>query len=72
MNVRSQQTKLDECPYCTEALGPDLLHICPAECCFVVGYEGEERVICPYCELEFEISAGHACYELIALSEPAQ
>jgi hypothetical protein len=72
MKPRQQQAKLDECPYCTEVLAPDLLHICPAGCCYVEGYEGEERVICPYCELPFEVSAGHVCLELIALTEPVQ
>ena len=72
MSARQKGTNSDECPSCTEKLAPDLLHICPAECCYIEGYEGEERVVCPYCELPFEISAGHACLELIALSEPAQ
>lgn len=72
MSARKKGAKLDECPYCAETLAPDLLHICPAECCYIEGYEREDRVICPYCELPFEIFAGHACLELIALSEPAQ
>ena len=65
-------TKTDECHYCTEMLAPDLLHICPVGCCYVEGYEGKEKVKCSYCELPFEILAGHACFELIALTEPAQ
>jgi len=64
--------KPDECPYCTDLLSPDLLHICPVECCYVDGFKGEQSVTCPYCELPFEISAGHACFELIALTEPVQ
>ena len=72
MGARQKVMKTDECPYCTEMLAPDRLHICPAGCCYIEGYERKERVHCPYCELPFEIVAGHACFELIALTEPAQ
>ena len=72
MSAKQKATKSGKCPYCTETLAPDLLHICPVGCCYIEGYEGEQRVSCPYCELPFEISAGHACFELIELTEPAQ
>lgn len=62
----------DDCPYCTELLGPDMLHVCPAGCCYVDGYEGQEKVVCPYCEEDFRLSAGHICLELIALTTPVQ
>jgi len=64
--------KAQECPFCTEVLGPDLLHICPAGCCFVAGFQGAEIVVCPYCAETIHPSAGHVCLELIARTEPVQ
>lgn len=64
--------KSQECPFCTELLGPDLLHICPAGCCFVEGFQGAKTVICPYCAERIHTSAGHVCLELIARTEPVQ
>lgn len=61
-----------ECPFCVEVLGPSRLHICPAACCYVVGFEGEEELACPYDGEAFLRSAGHVCMELIRRTEPAQ
>ena len=61
-----------KCPYCTELLGPQTIHVCPAGCCYVaVGKESHEA-ICPYCDKSFETGIGHVCLELIRLTEPAQ
>ena len=65
-------TKSNECPFCTELLRPDLLHICPAGCCYVAGLEGEQVLVCPYCGEDLHPSAGHVCLELIARTEPVQ
>ena len=73
MNTQKSSTNvLGECPYCTEALFIDQVHICPVGCCFVPGYQGEESLVCLYCELGFEVINGHVCLELIRLTEPAQ
>jgi hypothetical protein len=61
-----------ECPFCVELLGPGKLHICPSACCYVVGFEGEEEVICPYDGQAFQRAQGHICLELIRRTEPAQ
>lgn len=61
-----------ECPFCVEALAPGKLHICPVGCCYVVGFEGDEQVVCPYDGRPFVTSQGHVCLELIRLTEPVQ
>ena len=66
------QTQQKECPFCVEVLAPGKLHICPAACCYVVGFEGEQEVICPYDGQPFSTTAGHVCFELIRRTEPAQ
>ncbi len=64
--------RLSRCPYCSESLGADKIHICPAGCCYVgMGTKATEAV-CPYCSEPFVTQRGHVCLVLLRLSEPAQ
>lgn len=60
------------CPFCIELLGPGKLHLCPTQCCYVRGFEGDEEVLCPYDGIPFRTTLGHICMELIKRTEPAQ
>lgn len=61
-----------ECPFCIQVLGAGNLHICPAQCCYVRGFEGDEEVVCPYDGIRFQTTEGHICLDLMLRTEPAQ
>lgn len=72
MSAQASGSSGETCPYCSTLVPPDGVHVCPVACCFVMGPEGAEELVCPYCEQRFEARAGHLCLDLLRLSEPAQ
>ncbi len=65
-------TRLIRCPYCTESLGADKIHICPAGCCYVGSRAQTTVAVCPHCSESFTLKQGHVCTVLLRLTEPAQ
>ncbi len=64
--------RLTPCPYCTESLRADKIHICPVGCCYVGPRGQAAEAVCPYCSESFVTRRGHVCMVLVRLTEPAQ